>query len=110
MAVELLQRRNWITPLSMKLSALTPFSEGLRNYLDFDRYAENRYLATAIQKYKEALQAHQNADLIRLNLAAAQYMMKAEGSSLENLSKIFLCFWQMSISNMRPRLDMLLRQ
>jgi hypothetical protein len=88
---ELLQRRNWIAPLSMKLSALTLFSEGLRNYLDFDRYAEDRYLVSAAQKYKEALQADQNADLIRLHLAAAQYMMPADISSLErSIENFFL--------------------
>ena len=72
--VELLQKKKWISPIPMKLSALTLFSEGLHNYLNFDLYAEDRFISAAREKYQAALQADRDADLARLHLAATQYI------------------------------------
>jgi hypothetical protein len=72
--VELLQKKKWISPISMKLSALTLFSEGLRDYLNFDMYAEDRFISSAREKYNAALQADGNADIARLHLGATQYI------------------------------------
>jgi hypothetical protein len=72
--VELLEKKQWIFPIPMKLSALTPFSEGLRNYLDYDAHGEDRFINSARVKYEAALEADKNADLARLHLAAAQYI------------------------------------
>jgi hypothetical protein len=72
--VELLQEKKWIVPIPMKLSALAMFSDGLRNYLDFDAYGEERFIKAAREKYQAALLADSNADLARLHLGAAQYV------------------------------------
>ena len=72
--VELLQKKKWIAPVPMKLSALILFSEGLNNYLSFDLYAEDRFISAAREKYEAALQADRNADLARLHLGATQYV------------------------------------
>jgi hypothetical protein len=71
---ELLQKKKWIVPIPMKLSALMLFSEGLQNYLNFDQYAEDRFINAAREKYDAALQEDRNADLARMHLAATQYI------------------------------------
>jgi hypothetical protein len=58
----------------MKLSALASFSDGLRNYLDFDTYGEQRFIEKAREKYEAALLADSSADLARLHLGAALYV------------------------------------
>lgn len=71
---ELLQKKKWISPIPMKLSALILFSEGLRNYLNFDAFAEDKFIIGAREKYDAALQLDRNADLARLHLGATQYV------------------------------------
>lgn len=73
-AVELLQEKKWIEPIPMKLSALPLFKDGLRNYLDFDALAEDRFIEAAREKYAAALHADSSADLARLHLGAAEYV------------------------------------
>jgi hypothetical protein len=72
--VELLQEKKWIAPMPMKLSALALFSDGLRDYLDYDTFAEERFLQSAREKYGAALRIDGSADLARLHLGAAQYI------------------------------------
>jgi hypothetical protein len=72
--VELLQKKNWIFPIPMKLPALMLFSKGLQNYLSYDLYAEESFINAAREKYEGAVEADPDADLARLHLAATQYV------------------------------------
>jgi hypothetical protein len=73
-AVELLQKKKWISPIPMKLPALMLFSKGLQDYLNYDLYAEDSFIIAAREKYEAAVKADPAADLARLHLAAAQYV------------------------------------
>lgn len=90
-SVELLQEKNWIAPMPMKLSALALFSDGLRDYLDFDTFGEERFLLSAREKYGAALREDVGADLARLHLGAAQYISTEPGTlakAIENFSAL----------------------
>lgn len=88
-AVELLQEKKWIEPMPMKLSALPMFKDGLRNYLDFDTFAEDRFIEAARENYSAALQADSSADLARLHLGTAEYVSTEPATiakAIENFS------------------------
>jgi hypothetical protein len=72
LAAELLRQKKWLTPYPMSTAALPSFTDGLMNYLDYVKSADQEKLTAARSKYAEAIAIDPNADLARLHLATLQ--------------------------------------